>query len=97
MTTDSSVLVPREGASLADLLEYVRDNGYQGLSDAQIDQVVEYRAETKATQTALVEMARQLISQGEQLQADARAAAERAQASFERACQTVPAFKEVSA
>lgn len=64
---DTSPTPPASDATIQDLLAWVNSYGYTGLTDAQIEQVVEYRAEVLAQSEALQQLAQQQQQNHEQL------------------------------
>lgn len=109
MTTDSSTPaeqtqeasaategLPSSDATVQQLLSWVGEHGYSGLTDAQIQLVVEYRAEVLAQGEALRQQAEQMRQQHEELLSQARQAASEAQGALARALSSAPTFEEVS-
>lgn len=93
MTTDSEATENRTVSEIADI---VARQGYSTLTDAEIDEYVEWVSELRAARHEAVMRCELAISQGEQLRADAQAARERADEAFRQACAAAPGFAEVS-
>lgn len=95
MTTDTSEL-PSADATLSDLLKWTADHGYAGLSDEQIERVIEYRANVLAQSEQLKTLADQMAVQHEQVMQQAAQVASDMQASLVSAIQLRPNFEVVS-
>lgn len=93
MTTDSEVAAEKK--TIAEIADIIKRQGYSTLTDAEIDEYIEWVSELRAARHEAVMRSELAISQGEQLRADAQAARERADEAFRMACATAPAFKEV--
>ena len=93
MTTDSEVSDKRTVSEIADI---IKRQGYSTLTDAEIDEYVEWVSEVRAARHEAVMRCELAISQGEQLRADAQAARERADEAFRRACAACPGFEVVA-
>ena len=98
MTTDSDdkLKTPGADATIQDLLRYANQSGYSGLSDAQIEQILQYRANVLAQQTMLKQVEEQLRSQHEQMMQLAAQQARDASAALESALTLHPTFEVVS-
>ena len=93
MTTDSDAVERKTVSEIADI---VKRQGYSTLTDAEIEEYVEWVSEVRAARHEAVMRCELAISQGEQLRADAQAARERADDAFRRACAASPGFEVVS-
>lgn len=93
MTTDSEVDDKRTVSEIADI---IKRQGYSTLTDAEIDEYVEWVSEVRAARHEAVMRCELAISQGEQLRADAESARERADEAFRRACAASPGFEVIS-
>lgn len=81
---------------LNELLEYTKDNGYAGLTDEQINIIVDYRAEVKATQQAFIDLAEQHIIDNENMRSELKKVSDSLQSSFDAACDTAAKFQTVN-
>lgn len=81
MTTDET-----SAAKTRTIDELIRLGTYQGMTDEEINRLMEYKAKVAAERADSEARARELDAQIAQMQADAKAAREQAQAAFEKAC-----------
>lgn len=81
--------------TISEIADIVARQGYSTLTDAEIDEYVEWVSELRAARHEAVMRCELAISQGEQLRADAQAARERADEAFRQACAAAPGFAEV--
>lgn len=93
MTTDSETT---EKKTIAEIADIVGRQGYSTLTDAEIEEYVEWVSELRAARHEAVMRCELAIAQGEQLRADAQEARERADEAFRQACAAAPGFTEVS-
>lgn len=85
-----------EKKTISEIADIVARQGYSTLTDAEIEEYVEWVSELRAARHEAVMRSELAIAQGEQLRADAQAARERADEAFRQACAAAPGFTEVS-
>lgn len=97
MTTDTDETreAPGSDATIQQLLSWVGSHGYSGLTDAQIEQVVAYRAQVIAQGAEARQRSEQLRQQHERQLRQAELLAQEMRDSLTRAQQLRPAFEVV--